>query len=166
MTEQTTSPAGWYPDDSGRLQWWDGSRWTGAYADEQPRPIANKRNHLLGGMLGLLVTLGLALAELAWLGRADRLAGFLGGMIGPLLGCAVGLTIGLNRKRRKQPKQRPLWWHTLFSAVVSFGWMVLVPTMAGGLDSDVVVPAIVLGAVGTVALVGATKIMTPEIIRD
>lgn len=166
MTEQSTSPAGWYPDDSGRLQWWDGSRWTGAYADEQPQPVANKRGQVLAGVLGIFLMLGLAVAELAWLSRADRIADLLGVMVGPLIGCAVGMTIGLNSKRRKQPKRRPIWWHAVFSAAVSFGWMVLVPIMAGGLDGDVLVPVVVLGAVGTAGLVAATKLLTPELVRD
>lgn len=27
--------AGWYPDDTGRRRWWDGTQWTDTYEDEQ-----------------------------------------------------------------------------------------------------------------------------------
>jgi hypothetical protein len=32
-TEQATTPAGWYPDDTGQLRWWDGQQW-GQVADQ------------------------------------------------------------------------------------------------------------------------------------
>lgn len=33
--------AGWYPDASGRTQWWDGTRWSGQYAPTpQPHQFA------------------------------------------------------------------------------------------------------------------------------
>lgn len=32
MTE-SSPPAGWYPDNEGRMRWWDGSRWTDQFQD-------------------------------------------------------------------------------------------------------------------------------------
>lgn len=41
MTEETTAPAGWYDDGSGRQRWFDGQQW-GIFADEMPAatPVA------------------------------------------------------------------------------------------------------------------------------
>jgi hypothetical protein len=165
MTE-TASPPGWYPDDTGRLQWWDGSAWTGTYADEQPQPIANKGGQVAAGMLGVVLIFALGIVELAWLGRSDRIWNLVGMMGGPLIGVGIGMTIGLNRKRRKQPKKRPLWWHGALSAVVLVAWLVFVAAQGGGLGGEVVVPLVALTAVGTVAMMVVTKLMTPEVVRD
>ena len=36
----TNATAGWYDDGSGRQRWWDGEKWTGHFADQQPATVA------------------------------------------------------------------------------------------------------------------------------
>ena len=37
--------AGWYPDATGRTQWWDGVRWSGQYAPTPPAYISQPPQH-------------------------------------------------------------------------------------------------------------------------
>lgn len=65
-----TTPAGWYPDNSGTPRWWDGQQWTGHVQQNvqhpvlqqpivQPVYVQQKRvNHLLHFLL-TLITFGL-----------------------------------------------------------------------------------------------------------
>lgn len=39
MTDATTAPAGWYPDGSGHLRWWDGNAWTNNFAPLPSAPV-------------------------------------------------------------------------------------------------------------------------------
>lgn len=34
-----SAPAGWYPDETGTLRWWDGQRWVDAAAPATPSPV-------------------------------------------------------------------------------------------------------------------------------
>ena len=166
MTEQMASPPGWYPDSSGRLQWWDGTTWTGAYADEQPHHAPPSRGKSLASTVVVLAQMVLVtLLQLAWLARFDDAGGVLILMIGPFLGVVIGTALGLGEKRRARQKPKPLIWHAGVAVVIYAGWLLLISANTGGVNSEAILGTAVLGVIGAAAMTASTKVITPELVR-
>jgi len=164
MAETTSSP-GWYPDSSGRIQWWDGATWSGQYADEQPAPAPRPDPGRLArdAVLGVLVLVLLGAAQLVWLGRTDRLTPLAVQMIGPLIGVMIGVQLGARLKKRRQPKPRRPLWHVLTQGAVALLWLLFVAGSQGGLTTEVVLPTVVLTVVGTAGMLALTRATAPEV---
>lgn len=62
------APAGWYPDGSGRLRWWDGRAWTEAFVEVKPDRTWATVSHLTVFVLMVIAPLVI----LFTVGREDR----------------------------------------------------------------------------------------------
>ena len=67
MTQQLP-PAGWYPDETGQVPWWDGTRWT---EQTPPRGPSTARILVLVAavVIGLPTLLTLAVFVAGWISR-------------------------------------------------------------------------------------------------
>jgi Protein of unknown function (DUF2510) len=56
MTDLPAAPAGWYPDGSGQLRWWDGVQWTPYLApvSQAPAAAAPVSGQVSGFVLGIV----------------------------------------------------------------------------------------------------------------
>lgn len=127
-------------------------------------PLSLGKN-LVGAVVGVGLVVLVGIAQLVWLDRSDRVDDLLVSFAGPFLGVLVGSWIGTKRRRDKRPRRHPIVWHAGLGLLAMCSWLVLVAALNGGLDTDVIVPTVVLGLVGTAAFVAATKVITPELVR-
>lgn len=87
MTEnvsQSPPPAGWYPDNSGRQRWWDGSQWTEHYQPVPPVVLILQANgyaiaSMVLGITGFALSLTIILIVVA---IPMAVVGFILGFIG------------------------------------------------------------------------------------
>lgn len=120
---------------------------------------------MVGAFVGVVLTVLIGVAQLVWLDRADRVDDLLASFVGPFLGALLGAWLGRRRRRDKRPRHHSLVWHAGLGLLVMCSWLVVVAAVTGGLGTDVVVPTVVLGLVGTAAFVTVTKVITPELVR-
>lgn len=126
-------------------------------------PTSRSRT-VVGGLLGLVLVMALGAAQLSWVGRSDRVGDMFVSFIGPCIGIGLGLWFRIRFDRDKRPRRHSLGWHVAVAALVIVGWLLSVTALNGGVDTAAVAPTIVLGVIGTAAMVAGTRIFTPEVV--
>lgn len=90
MSERPTAPAGWYPNQHGQTQWWDGAQW-GPLAPIQ-HVLKHPQAKSVGAAYCFLIFLGGTGAHRFYLGDTGRGIAMLLLMGGFFIGTAADLT--------------------------------------------------------------------------
>ena len=110
-------------------------------------------------LVGMALLAGLGVAQLAWLGRGDRIGDLLDSMIVALIAVMIGSQLVVKREKKTRP--HPLIWNATLGAIVTATWLVFVAAVHGGFEANALVPTVVLSIVGT-AMLAINPLLWPD----